>query len=107
MGQSWPLFVYFRSLLVTISTQIEKNVDGMLGIQTWGCRMVGADETMELWRPQIYQMFEYPIRILYTSITKFTLEIFIGSAPGQEICLPTWGRTLKIVFGEKVLLAFL
>ena len=45
MGQSWPLFVYFRSLLVTISTQIEKNVDG---IRTWGCRMVGADETMEL-----------------------------------------------------------
>ena len=24
MGQSWPLFVYFRSFLVTISIQIEK-----------------------------------------------------------------------------------
>ena len=52
MGQSQPLFVYFRSLLITISIiQIEKNVDGVLGIQTRGRRMVGADETTELWRP--------------------------------------------------------
>ena len=33
MGQSRPLFVYF---LITISiTQIEKSVDGVLGIRTW------------------------------------------------------------------------
>ena len=51
MGQSWPLFVYFCSFLVTISKQIEKSVDGVLGIRTRGRRMVGADETMELWRP--------------------------------------------------------
>ena len=51
MGQSWPLFVYFRSFLITISMQIEKSVDSVLGIRTRGCRMVGADETMELWRP--------------------------------------------------------
>ena len=52
MGQSRPLFVYFRYFLDTISIiQIEKSVDGVLGIQTWGCRMVGADETTELWRP--------------------------------------------------------
>ena len=44
MGQSRPLFVYFRSFL-TISIQIEKSVDGVLGIRTWGRRMVGADET--------------------------------------------------------------
>ena len=49
MGQSRPLFVYFRSFLVTIS--IWKSIDGVLGIQTRGRRMVGADETMELWRP--------------------------------------------------------
>ena len=53
MGQSRPLFVYFRSFL-TISIQIEKSVDGVLGIRTRGCRMVGADETMELWRPPIF-----------------------------------------------------
>ena len=35
MGQSWPLFVYFRSFLVTISIiQIEKSIDGVLGIRT-------------------------------------------------------------------------
>ena len=49
MGQSRPLFVYFRSFLVTISIQIEKSVDDVLGICTWGRRMVGADETIELW----------------------------------------------------------
>ena len=31
--------------------QIEKSVDGVLGIQTQGRRMVGADKTTELWRP--------------------------------------------------------
>ena len=35
MGQSRPLFVYFCSFLVTISIQIEKSVDGVLGIRTW------------------------------------------------------------------------
>ena len=43
MGQSRPLFVYFRSFLLTISIQIEKSIDGVLGIQTRGHRMVGAD----------------------------------------------------------------
>ena len=46
------LFLFiFCSFLVTISIiQIEKSVDGVLGIQTWGCKMVGADKTTELWR---------------------------------------------------------
>ena len=51
-------FVYFHSFLVTISIQIEKSVDGVLGIQTQGRRMVGADETTELWRPH-FKMFVY------------------------------------------------
>ena len=33
MGQSRPLFVYFHSILVTISIQIEKSIDGVLGMQ--------------------------------------------------------------------------
>ena len=41
-------FVYFCSFLVTISIQIKKSVDGVLGIRTWGRRMEGADETTEL-----------------------------------------------------------
>ena len=32
-GPILPLFVYFRSFLVTISIQIEKSIDGVLGIQ--------------------------------------------------------------------------
>ena len=52
MGQSRPLFVYFRHFLDTISIiQIEKSIDGVLGIRTRGRRMIGADETTELWRP--------------------------------------------------------
>ena len=35
MGQSRPLFNFiFRSFLITISIQIEKSVDGVLGIRT-------------------------------------------------------------------------
>ena len=46
-------FVYFRSFLIPITIsiiQIEKSVDGVLGIRTWGRTMVGEDETTELWR---------------------------------------------------------
>ena len=54
MGQSRPLFVYFRYFLDTISIiQIEKSLDGVLGIRTQGRRMVGTDETTELWRPPV------------------------------------------------------
>ena len=42
--------VYFCTFLVTISIQIEKSVDGVLGIRTRGRRMVGAHKTTELWR---------------------------------------------------------
>ena len=51
MDQSRPLFVYFRPFLITISIQIEKSVDGVLGIRIRGRNKVDADETMELWRP--------------------------------------------------------
>ena len=55
MGQIRPLFVYFRPFLtvipITIAIQIEKSEDSVIGIRTRGLRMVGADETTELWRP--------------------------------------------------------
>ena len=37
--------------------QIEKSIDGVLGIRTLGRRMVGADETTELWRPLLWSLF--------------------------------------------------
>ena len=46
-------FLNFCNFLIpnTIATiQIEKSIDGLLGIRTQGCRMVGADKTTELWR---------------------------------------------------------
>ena len=58
MGQSRPLFVYFRAFLITISViQIEKSLDGVLRIRTQGRRMVGADETTELWQPPKEKLF--------------------------------------------------
>ena len=57
MGQSRPLFVYFCPFHITIQLQIEESIDGVLGIQTRGRRMVGADETTELWRPPNSNLF--------------------------------------------------
>ena len=52
MGQSRPLYVYFRPFLITISIiKIKKSLDGVLWILTRGRRMVGADKTTELWWP--------------------------------------------------------
>ena len=44
-----PLFVYFLPSIVTILIiETEKSIDSMLGVQTRGCRMVGAEETTKL-----------------------------------------------------------
>ena len=53
MGRSRSFFVYFRPFHNTNQLQIEKSIDGVLGIRTQGRRMVGSDETMELWQPPI------------------------------------------------------
>ena len=50
IGQSRPLFVYFRPFLITISiVLIGKSLNGVLGIRTNGRRMEGTDETTELY----------------------------------------------------------
>ena len=55
IGQSRPRFVYFCPFLITISIiQIEKSLAGVLGTQTCGCRMAGADKTTKLWRPSLF-----------------------------------------------------
>ena len=51
----WAIhFVYFSSFHMTNIAQIltmhEKSVVGVLGTQTWGSWMVGADECTELWQ---------------------------------------------------------
>ena len=98
MGQSWPLFVYFCYFLDTISIiEIEKSVDGVLGIQTRGRRMVGIDETAELWRP--LSLF-YPYSYTYTQTLHPTilltrtlhLHIFWGTIflPTSSIDTPSY-----------------
>ena len=52
MGQSRPLIVYSCYFLDTISIS-EKSVDGVLEIRTRSRKMVGTDETTELWRPPL------------------------------------------------------
>ena len=51
-GQRRLLIVYFRPFINTNTVQnlTIKCVDGVLGTRTRGCRMVGADESIELWR---------------------------------------------------------
>ena len=46
MGQSRALFVYFRLFNMTKN---DKSLDGVLGTQTRGGRMIGADKSTELW----------------------------------------------------------
>ena len=54
MGQSRRIFFYFCYFLIAISIiQIEKSVDGVLGIWTQSRWKVGPDETTELWQPPI------------------------------------------------------
>ena len=77
MGQSRPLFVYFCPFPITISIQIEKSVDGVLGIRTRGRRMVGADETTELWRP--------PFQFIITERLKDWLQLKLSTSTKRPI----------------------
>ena len=61
MGQTQHLFVYFRPFPNTM-TNIAQNltingrsIDGVLGIRTRNHRIVGADESTELWLPQLLE----------------------------------------------------
>ena len=54
MGQTRPLFCLFSSFSQHNDNIVQnltiKSVDGVLGTRTRGGRMVGADESTELWR---------------------------------------------------------
>ena len=56
----WANSGLFLFIFVPFSLQfqykLKKSIVGMLGIRTWGHRMVGADNTMELWRPLILML---------------------------------------------------
>ena len=39
--------------------KLKKSLDGALWIQTWRSRMVGGDESTELWRPHMVLIYYY------------------------------------------------
>ena len=50
----WPIPASFFVLFVTLQFKFrvkKRSVDDVLGIRTWGRRMVGADGSTELWWP--------------------------------------------------------
>ena len=47
---SFCLFSFFSNDKYSTNTINEKSIDGVLGIRIRGGRMVGADESTELWR---------------------------------------------------------
>ena len=56
MGQTRPLFVYFRPFLNTATNIVKfstngKSIDGVLGMWTRDCMMDVADESTEQWHP--------------------------------------------------------
>ena len=67
------LFASFQH--VTIQIQIEKSVDGVLGIWTQGSRMEGANESTELWRhPKEFNFYSKPkdeVKPVYTNAFSF------------------------------------
>ena len=76
MGQSRPLFVYFCYFLDSISIiQIEKSVDGVLGTRTRGRRMVGADETTELWLPP--EFISLCLSFLCSFISRYKTKLLV------------------------------
>ena len=86
MGQSRPLFVYFSSFLITISIlKIAKSIDGVLGIRTRGLRMVGADETTELWRP-LHVMKTFCLMRSLSKIEPIQVEYLLNLNKNLSIC---------------------
>ena len=78
-----PLFVYFRfvsrdkySTKLTIN---DKRIDGVLGTQTQGSRMVDADEPTEL--RQCYKAIMALIKIIQWGLNKS----FTGRSPGLVV----------------------
>ena len=69
-GPNPASFCLFRSFYITNISLIDyndKSIDGVLGTQTRGGRMVGTDESTELWRNPQIQTFFIPCFSLFTA----------------------------------------
>ena len=60
--KNWPnsasfcLFSFFSHYKYSTNTINDKSVDGVLGTRTRGGRIVGADESTELWTTEIFDL---------------------------------------------------
>ena len=104
MGQSRPLFVLFLSFSRhNFKIQLQKSVDGVLGMWTWGQMMVGMDKTTELWRSVMLGSIS-----IYFSLIKFFLGTILcsespsasssqscDSVPAFRSSLPTFVQLFK------------
>ena len=67
MGQTRPLFVYFHCFShdkYSRNTLNDKSIAGVVGTQTRGGRVVGADESTELWQHPVLKMLPHTIFFL-------------------------------------------
>ena len=93
--------------------QIEKSIDGVLGIWTRGRRMVGADETTELWRKFLAdrykgQSFRYSTIVIYYASFEPTIFMQLSIQYDTGIVIyRTWSfykighRRFPIVFEQR------
>ena len=88
MGRTRPLFVlfsFFSHDKYSTNTIYEKSIDGVLGTRTWGGRMVGADESTEIWRhPFTFSL--QPISHCY--LLFFFLISLVSWIPFIYLCIP-------------------
>ena len=88
---------FFVLFIITISIiQIEKRVDDLLWIRTQGCRMVGADKTMEVGGHNTFYLkdneFSLPnlvaVRLVHTSCQMLQLLQWTAMCPQQSTPYP-------------------
>ena len=115
-------FVYFRPFINPPSIIINrKSVDGVLGFQTWSHRIVGADQTTEIWRPpyllhnyvvllaeiiQIFHITSQKIFVAMTASTNTNLNIIlvITFSSFKNWTLSKLGQSLLLSFSFGLLL---
>ena len=75
----------------------DKSLDGVLGIRTWGGRIVGSDESIELWRhPYLLNIF-----LFEPSQTNFDLKIItISEIYSRYVVGRGGGHRARVIFRQ-------
>ena len=84
MDQTRHFFAYFRHFHNPITnielywTVKQKIIDGVLGMWTWGSRIVGAGESTELWRPPHTFFRRTKSSQIFLNLLSLGMEIVLG-----------------------------